>query len=111
MTEYGCVNIFLRRMLFGLQVESMYPPGHVEGIERERKEGRQEWEKQHAAVFLQSRIRLWLRRRRLTTLVVKLQAAQRARMVRATPLARSVRLFLRERRRALLLERSLGRMP
>ena len=111
MTEYGCMNFFLGRMLSGLQRKHMYPSGHIEGIEGGRKKEMQEWEKQHAAEFLQSRIRLWLRTRRFTTLVTKLQAVQRARMVRATPLARSVRLFLRERRRALTLERSLGRMP
>ena len=65
----------------------------------------------HAAALLQARVRLFLEQLREADAVVAIQAACRGQIARRMPLARGVRLFLRERRRALSLERSLGRMP
>lgn len=44
-------------------------------------------------------------------LALRLQAMYRARVTRATPLAKSLHRFLVERRRTMALERSLGHMP
>ena len=112
MAVHGCMDFLFANWSNTLSRSAALPYGEEKGCDRnDREEDGTGEGRVAAAKVLQSWMRVVLEERHRTIAASRLQAVQRARVVRAGPLARSVRLFLRERRRALSLERSLGRLP
>ena len=114
MRSHGCMDFFLFTFSPHVFSSSLSRPDEKEEIAAYLDDAARLSQFVRAAVVVQARARgkrardaLLLRSR----LVTRLQAIYRARATRATPLARSLRRFLVERRRSMALERALGHVP
>ena len=105
--NHGCMDFFFARAIPYLSDAKVPEETYLEDAAHLAKMSR-------AAVVVQAHARGKWTRDVLGLqfwLALRLQAMYRARVTRATPLAKILRRFLVERRRTMALERSLGHMP